>query len=121
MQASFKPPKRGYDIDYFVPNFGKDSDIGLTQDNLDESEQELNHKWVPVKPADPPPRNYFVPNFGNDYDNIDTNEDLDWSEKALDHKWNVDFSKKDLPPRDYFVPSFGLDQDIKDTQRNIKT
>jgi hypothetical protein len=46
MQASFKPPKRGYDIDYPVPNFGRDDDIGLTQDNLDESEQELNHKWV---------------------------------------------------------------------------
>ena len=91
MQASFKPPKRGYDIDYFVPNFGRDDDIGLTQDNLAESEQELNHKWVVQKPAKPHPMNYFVPNFGNDQDNLDTNMNLAWAEDRLDHKWNVNF------------------------------
>jgi len=119
MQASFTAPKRGYDIDYPVPNFGVDYDIGLTKDNLDESEQELNHKWIVQKPAKSHDMNYFVPNFGNDPDNMDTNEDLAWAEDNLDHKWVVDFSEKKLPPKDYFVPQFGLDQEIKDTQFNL--
>jgi hypothetical protein len=47
MQASFKKPK-GHPVDYKVPNFGNiDRDITVSLGNLNQSESNLKHKWVP--------------------------------------------------------------------------
>ena len=77
-----KAPK-GHPVDYFVPNFGTDRDIAVTQQNLRDSERALNHKWnvVPKKlrPA-PHPVDYFVPNFGLDHDVVTTQSHIRDSE-----------------------------------------
>jgi hypothetical protein len=54
-------------MNYFVPNFGNDSDNLDTNENLDWAEDNLDHKWnwAPSK-VKPPPKDYFVPDFGMD-------------------------------------------------------
>lgn len=122
MQATFKPPK-GHPVDYFVPNFGQDHDIKLTQDNLKQSEEDLKHKWVPdLSKKKPLPRDYFVPNFGVDHDIKTTQNSLNIAEKLTGNKWNwrpKTKAEKAGHPVDYFVPNFGMDHDIKITQANI--
>ena len=55
-----KPPPR----DYFVPNFGVDSDIKLTTLDIGEAEAQHDHTLVVPEKPEEIPRNYFVPNFG---------------------------------------------------------
>jgi hypothetical protein len=58
-------------MNYFVPNFGVDIDIGESHASLEQAEGELNHTWIPVLKEDIPkghPVDYFVPNFGLDHE-----------------------------------------------------
>jgi len=55
-----KPPPR----DYFVPNFGQDSDVKLTTLDIAEAEAQHSHQLTIPEKAKEIPRDYFVPNFG---------------------------------------------------------
>ena len=46
--TQYKHPKKelGYELDYFVPNFGADPDMTATTDSLAIAENQLNHKLV---------------------------------------------------------------------------
>lgn len=74
MTATFSapvPPPRNY----FVPNFGVDSDIADTTQNLAEAETQEGH----VMQVDTPSsikRDYFIPNFGVDHEIADTASNL---------------------------------------------
>jgi hypothetical protein len=56
-------------VNYFVPNFGQDSEIKTSLSDTAEAEGVWNHQLAAsfVHPK-PPPRGYFVPNFGVDED-----------------------------------------------------
>merc|ERR1711990_1201799 len=43
-QYKHKKKKLGYDIDYFVPNFGRDKDINDDFDSIAQAEAMYNHK-----------------------------------------------------------------------------
>jgi hypothetical protein len=66
--ASWEKPD--WDIDYVVPNYGRDTDISTTQENLAEAEKSLDYK---MQASFKPPKrgydiDYPVPNFGRDDD-----------------------------------------------------
>jgi len=119
---SAKVPKT-HPMDYYVPNFGNDRDIEVTQQNLKESEDQLKKKWVVTaeqlkKPKDD---SYTVPDFGVDADIKQTQRHLAGAESELGHSWNV-VPKKDRPkphPINYAVPNFGVDRDILDSRKNL--
>ena len=67
MHASFDKPATP-PRDYFVPNFGVDHDIKMTDLNIGEAEEQHGQKLTVEPKAKPIPRNYFVPNFGKDHD-----------------------------------------------------
>merc|ERR1719450_1935319 len=45
-QYKHKKKDRGYDIDYPVPNFGRDHDINENYGSLDWAENSLSHHWT---------------------------------------------------------------------------
>lgn len=54
-------------VNYFVPNFGTDSDIKSTFKNTKAAEEGLNHVLeASFDPPKEPKRDYFVPHFGED-------------------------------------------------------
>ena len=58
-----------YPVDYFVPNFGVDRDIGATQGHISAAENDLHHKLTfAERKEDEYPVDYPVPNFGMDRD-----------------------------------------------------
>ncbi len=70
-------PGINYPINYSVPNFGVDSDILDSQQNLFHTEIDLGHDLnlkkggslnTGVDDFDGHPANYFIPNFGVDAD-----------------------------------------------------
>ena len=48
---SWEPKKKAdpFPMNYFVPNFGVDTDIKATQSHIDLLEKKLKHKWTPVQ------------------------------------------------------------------------
>jgi len=81
------PKKKGYPMDYFVPNFGKDHEIGTTDESLSIAEKQLKHKFVINDAPKSDKKDYFVPNFGVDKDIADSKSSLDQSESTLGHTW----------------------------------
>jgi hypothetical protein len=81
------PKTKGYPMDYFVPNFGKDHDIGTTDTSLSIAEKQLGHKLTINALPKSDAKDYFVPNFGVDKDIADTSASLDQSESTLGHTW----------------------------------
>ena len=76
--------KAKHPMNYFVPNFGVDQDIGDNHESLDWAESNLNHTWIPLLKKDAPdahPQNYFVPNFGVDEDIVDAQKNIATQEK----------------------------------------
>ena len=112
--------KPDWDVNYFVPDFGKDTDIQFTQDHLAEAESSLKHKMQASfkKPELGYPVDYFVPNFGPDHDIKLTQDNTSESEQELAHKW-VPTKAADPPPRNYFVPNFGKDRDMTDNMEDL--
>merc|ERR1711988_756763 len=45
-------PKKTHPMDYFVPNFGEDSDIASTKGHESAAEATLKHVWTPTKDKD---------------------------------------------------------------------
>jgi hypothetical protein len=92
-QYKHKKKKRGYDIDYPVPNFGVDHDILDNHHSLEIAEGALSHKlematekskakWHnPAKDTD----YNFAPKL--DGDMIATQKHLDDAQTTLGHKW----------------------------------
>jgi hypothetical protein len=77
-------------MNYYVPNFGNDSDNMDTNEDLAWAEDNLDHKWVvDFKKKDPPPMNYYVPDFGLDQDIRDTQYNTKRAEKTYG-PWNVE-------------------------------
>ena len=62
-QYKHKTKDLGYDINYFVPNFGKDHLIRHTDESLDLAEKIVGHKWIWTedKPEDPVVYNVHKP------------------------------------------------------------
>ena len=112
LNATFDPPKPP-PRDYFVPNFGQDSDVKLTALDISEAEAQHDHKLtIPEKPKEIP-RDYFVPNFGQDKEILATKQHIAEQEKLLNHKWTGEELKQPKEhPIDYFVPNFGMDHEI---------
>ena len=88
-----------YPFDYFVPNFGQDSDVGDALTSVAEAESELAHKpdWTADAPA-PHPTDYFVPNFGRDKDIIAGEENLKVAEGMYNHTWVWKDKSYEIPP-----------------------
>ena len=42
------PPPPAYDIDYFVPNLGKDADMIHTESHIAQTEEQMGHTWTPT-------------------------------------------------------------------------
>lgn len=89
-QYKHKHKALGYDIDYFVPHFGADTEINESKESLVTAEKMLGHtfdfpnakwkkpkavKWVKVAPYDE--------------DVVDTQKNLADAEKQLGHTWNM--------------------------------
>ena len=105
-------------VNYFVPNFGVDSDIKATFKHTADTEEKLDHVLqASFDPPKEPPRNYFVPHFGEDTDIKSSKKNLYDAEHKFNHELNTD--TPDPPKRDYFVPHFGEDTDIKATKEVI--
>lgn len=118
MSASFKKPAAP-PRDYFVPNFGVDKDILMTDLNIGEAEAQHSHQLTVEKPAAPIPRNYFVPNFGKDADIKDSEADLKLAEEKVGQPMSDAYLAQPKPhPTGYFVPNFGMDREIQTSLSN---
>merc|ERR1712032_1653706 len=108
-QYKHKKAPRGYDINYFVPNFGVDTDISASHASLGLAEGALGHKlemgtekskakWQNVaKDTD----YNFAPKL--DADMIHTAKHLGDAESSLGHKWVINDVQLDS----------GLDSEVK--------
>jgi hypothetical protein len=90
--CTFKARKdaKTHPMNYFVPNFGVDEDIGDSHSSLNWAEKNLKHTWVPVLKDDQPkshPVDYFVPKFGLDEDIKNTQANIAAQETRLKTKW----------------------------------
>merc|ERR1719454_2632582 len=79
-------------VDYFVPDFGVDTDIINVTDAISQSEKtlkkQLHADWKATKnPVNP--RDYFVPDFGIDHDIEHVQHSIEISEKKLGHNLNA--------------------------------
>ena len=75
-------------MNYFVPHFGRDHDLNITDNSLDWAEKNLGRKWNWTKPAkDTTPRDYPVANFGVDHDIAATQASIA-TQEALHGKWH---------------------------------
>jgi hypothetical protein len=112
------PPK-----EYKVANFGEDSDIMMTTDNLKESEAELGMKLSGnyFKKKDLWPKDYPVPNFGGEKETYMTLDHLSLAEKEYGHKMDVKAMTPAEYPKNFKVPNFGQDEDISGTADSLKT
>ena len=90
--STWADPK-DYKIDYFVPDFGMDTEIQSSLSNTKEAEKKWGKKFETniFKKIKGPPKDYFVPNFGLDQDIIDSQQNLKDQEKIYG-EWKL---KKD--------------------------
>ena len=113
----------GFPIDYFVPNFGVDSDVSSVAQSVDEAETELKHKpvWGAAPPA-PHPVDYFVPNFGVDHEILSMQQNLKMAEESTEHKWEWKDLRREIPavaPWWNSAASTELDPEIADTNVSL--
>ena len=146
--TQFKQKKTplGYDLDYFVPNFGPDqNDVITTQNSLGASLKMHGRgnamaDWkLPKAPKEDPPAYNIYP---LDVSMQDSLSNLEASEGRLG-KWTLppkdenvqlesdpicssagctQYKQKKTPlgyDLDYFVPNFGPDRDVIDTEKSI--
>jgi len=148
-QYKHKKKPRGYDINYFVPNFGVDKDIIDSHHSLDISEDALSHKLIMGTEASrakwhnvaKDTEYNFAPKLDGDIRT--TQKNLGDSETNLGHKWVIDDLQLDSQvnsdpicssagctqykhkkkPRgydiNYPVPNFGQDHDINDSFHSL--
>ena len=102
-------------MNYYVPNFGNDSDNLDTNEDLAWAEDNLDHKWVvDFSEKKLPPKDYFVPQFGLDQDIKDTQFTMGRAEKQYG-PWNVEQEENYVTyPVDNF--SYNADDDLIQTE-----
>lgn len=102
-------------INYFIPNFGQDTEIRQSLANTDLAEAEKGTKMVAsFKQPKGHPVDYFVPNHGVDSDILVSQGNLKQAEASLG-KWTPPSAaqvKAGKYPQNYFVPNFGVDHEI---------
>ena len=81
--AYFKDERNPSKINYFVPNFGMDTDMIATKKHIKDSEKKLKHKWTPKKKVKTYEQNYKVANFGLDRDILDASASIKSTEKKM--------------------------------------
>lgn len=80
--------KPEYPFNYYVPNFGVDSDIEMTQRHMSAGEKSVGTKMkASFKQPKGHPVDYFVPSFGQDRDIKVSMGNLAQTEGDLKHKW----------------------------------
>lgn len=90
-QYSHKKKKLGYDINYFVPNFGEDRDITDSKASLAKVEKEMGYKFdFPNKKWKKPKEVGYTKTAPFDEDVVDTMKNLADAEKQLDHTWKIE-------------------------------
>jgi len=107
-------PKKGHPVNYFVPNFGVDHDIAISQGNEATAEGKLGHQWTPV--IDPETEKYIVPSPQIEFKLLQTESDI--AREPLTG-WSPTIAKPDHP-MNYFVPNFGLDHDMIETKKSYE-
>ena len=83
--------KPDHEVDYFVPDFGVDTDILTSLKHTKEAEAKYGNSTFSFKKEKGPPLDYYVPNFGMDHDIADSLENL----KELEHKYGKWTVKQD--------------------------
>lgn len=107
-------------MNYFVPDFGQDSEIITSLSDTKEAEAKWKHELqASFKVPKGHPKDYFVPNFGVDTDIKTTHSNLKEAENAWGHQLQASFKVPKGHPKDYFVPNFGVDSDILASQSNL--
>jgi hypothetical protein len=109
-----KSPPRNY----FVPNFGVDKDIKLTELNIAEAEAQHGR---PISVAEAPSinRDYRVVNFGKDRELIANDESLAQAEGQIGQKFEASSLAQPADyPLGYSVPNFGQDREITESLAN---
>jgi TfoX/Sxy family transcriptional regulator of competence genes len=147
-QYKHKKKGLGYDIDYFVPNFGADHLINQNHESLDWAEKSLGHHWVWKDDKDEKVVEYH--HKAMDPDIVDSLKNMK-DQEGIHGPWN-------MPPDDYFqvqvdgkadansdpicssagcsqykhkkkprgydinypVPNFGVDRDILDNHNSLE-
>jgi len=82
--------KLGYDIDYFVPNFGVDPEVSNVAASIAETEKLMGKTFdLPSEESQKPAykTGYTVPNFGTDHDILNVKDAISKTEAKLDYKW----------------------------------
>lgn len=112
--------------DYFVPDFGVDTDIKNVASAIDQSESVLGKTFTADFGAQAAgglnPRDYVVPDFGVDQDIINVSTSIKNTEAKMKKTFTADFGAQAaaVNPRDYVVADYGaLDQDIKNVKSSI--
>jgi len=77
-------------LNYFVPNFGKDSELRASDESLSLAEGKLKTKFDAEFKKPEEDKSYTVPNFGVDYDIKDTLNHEKAAETSVGYVWNVD-------------------------------
>jgi len=132
--------------DYFVPNFGKDSDMSGTMSSLSIAEEQRKHKLIMGTPESRAKyANKAKDTKYNYYPKLDADvkvsqKNLADTEALLGHNLNVQIDSSSDPicssggctqynhpnksdsaliKRDYFVPNFGKDTDMSGTMNSL--
>ena len=75
-------------MNYFVPDFGVDEDVGYTENNIKMAEIERKHTMSSDFGFNAgTPRNYVVPDFGVDEDIAGVQDSIAWASNDLGEKW----------------------------------
>ena len=80
-----------HDMDYFVPNFGRDKDIIAGEENLKVAEGMYNHTWVwkDKSRSIPPVVPYYANGLHPDADIVATTQSLATAETDLGYTWSL--------------------------------
>jgi hypothetical protein len=117
MSATWDKPK-AIPRNYFVPNFGVDKDIKMTELNINEAEAQ-HGKQISVVEAPSIKRDYFIPNFGKDRELLANDESLSQAEGQIGQKFDAEsLAQPSDHPLNYFIPNFGQDKDITESLAN---
>ena len=81
--------KLPYKINYFVPNFGQDTEINQNKDSLKIAEAQLGHKLGFPYGNGTRKIVEYPKNLPYDEDIVDSQANLKSAEKVLDHKWDI--------------------------------
>ena len=109
--------KKGHPVDYFVPNFGNDSDMAVQQNSVAKSEAALKHVFTPKRDADD--EKWVVPSADAEFKLLQAFADMETEENREPLLTWSPTAKKSGFKKDYFIPNFGEDRDIGFTRQHL--